>query len=722
MKQPLFHPTQAAPDRLRSRKVLSQLGMIDRDQPDDTPMDEAVRMVMKFKQMAEDSAIRKKGTTYWEQADRLVNGDHWQVTKDEFPDYKDPYVINKIYPIREKLASLLIERVGETEISPRNEGDVTMAENIDNFYLHEFETNNWAGTMAACFKKAIDHGLCFLKVFWDVHGDGGRGCVKLEPVSNYELLLHDGANIREGKLVTKFAIHVYEKTRSEILSQYNVDPEGEYQDLMQYDNGTPRGTQSGNNSASYYDRMNELGVGMTRPSGSEGSDLFQKSPLSEPRKDTHTVYECWYLDDSRVEGPEFDNMGKGGVPPLRYPHGRVITVCNGVKLYDGPNPLGFFPFVPLATTVDIDSIYVPSEINQCAGPQVELNKRSNQITDHTELCANPKLIISRFSQIQQDTATNEPGGVWMSYDREHATMGVMWLVPPPLGAEVFASRNQSQQDMDEISGVHEVNRGEAPSNARSGVAIERLQMEGMTRSNMRSLFLDQGIKTLVRYIITLYLDWVTDERQYRFTNPTTMEDEYGVFDPELMVLPKKEMAVEVLMEQITELQLQMVHAIDNGLPEAEEVQPYIMEEILRIEREIQAIWELPTSDLVSYDVRVSTGTRNLTQSAVASMAIELYQLEVITARTLLKMLDFPGWQSALRLKAEEQQLVQQAQDEMVDEQLDQQLELQDDEQEHELVVQTRDHKHDKAIQKMKMQEATKKAEAQRRQQKTKAKK
>lgn len=696
---------------------MSQLGLIDRDQPDDTPMDEAVRMVMRFKQMAEDSAIRKKGMTYWEQADRLVAGEHWQITKDEFPDYKDPYVINKIFPIREKLASLMIERLGETEISPRNEGDVTMAENIDNFFLHEFETNNWAGTLAACCKKSIDHGLCFVKVYWDVHGDGGRGTVKLEPVSNYELLLHDGWRILEGKLVTKFAIHVYEKTRAEVLSQYNVDPEGEYQSLMRYDNGTPRYSRSGDNQLSNFDRMNELGVGMTRPSGAEGSDLFSNSPNKEPRKDTYTVYECWYLDDSRVEGPEFDNMGRGGVPPLRYPHGRVITVCNGVKLYDGPNPLGFFPFVPLATTVDIDGGYIPSEINQCAGAQHELNKRANQITDHTELCANPKLIISRFSQIQQDTATNEPGGVWMSYDRENANMGVMWLTPPPLGAEVFASRAQSQQDMEEISGVHEVNRGEAPSNARSGVAIERLQMEGMTRSNMRSLFFDQGIKTLVRNIITLYLDWVTDERQYRFTNPTTMEDEYGVFDPELMVLPKKEMAVEALMEQITELQLQMVHAIDNALPEAEAIQPYIMEEIFRIEREIRAIWELPTSDLVSYDVRISTGTRNLTQSAVASMAIELYQLEVITARTLLKLLDFPGWQSALRLKAEEQLALQAAQEEALDEELDHELEIQDDEQEHELKVQTRDHKHDKQIQKMKMQEATKKAEAQARQQK-----
>ena len=626
-------------------------------------------------------------------------------------------MINKIFPKREKLASLLIERLGEIEILPRNANEELVAENVDNFFKHEYERNNWIFPLAVCCKKAIDHSISWIKTYWDVHADGGKGAVKLEPVSNYDFYIHDGAMIKEGMLITKLAIHEMEKTREEILSIYGVDPEGEFQEMLRMGE-TGQIDQQGMNSTrnmTHLARTNELGVGETRPIGaSTGMKTSQDSPNREDRKKTYPVLECWIMDDTRVEGPEYDNMGSGGVPPIEYPHGRIITVCNGFKLFDKPNPLGFFPFVPLCVSADPESVYMPSEVNQAAGPQMELNKRRSQITDHTELCSNPKLIISKYSQIQQEDATNSPGSVYYSYDTEAENMGVSWLVPPPLGGEVLESIFMCEQDLDEITGVHEVNRGEQPSHARSGVAIERLQMEGMTRTNMKSMFFDQGIKTMVRNVITMYLDNTTDERQFRFTDPSTLEMQFGSFEPELFVLPKKEMAIQAVQEQIEEFQYQLTYAVQNNLPEAAELEPYIMQEVERLQYEIQSIQELPTHELISFDIRISTGTRSLTQSARASMAIELFQLGAITSFGLLKTLDFPGWQSLLRMQMEEQQSLGEAEEMAQDDEVDAELEVQDDEQKHEKSMQTADHKHQKELQKMKIKEATAKAEAQRR--------
>ena len=702
-------------DKLTPRRVLSQAGKIERNQPDDTGMveDEIVEMVMRFKKEMGDSPKRKKAMEWWKEADRMISGEHWE---DEEDDFHHRHVINKIFPKREKLASLLIERLGETEIMPRNANEEVIAENVDNFFKHEWDRNNWIFPLSVCAKKAIDHSVSWIKTYWDVHADGGKGAVKLEPVSNYDFFIHDGAMIKEGMLITKTAIHVMEKTREEVISTYGVDPEGEYQELVRMGEDGQISEGSGSPSQmTHLARANELGIGQTRPIGaSTGMKTSQESPNKEQRKQTHEVYECWYMDDTRVEGAEYDNIGAGGVPPLEYPHGRVITVCNGYKLFDAPNPLGFFPFVPLCVSADPECVYLPSEINQAAGPQMELNKRRSQITDHTELCSNPKLIVSKYSQIQQDDATNAPGSVYHSYDTEAENMGVTWLTPPPLGGEVFETVFMCEQDLDEITGVHEVNRGEQPSHARSGVAIERLQMEGMTRTNMKSMFFDQGVKTLVRNVITMYLDNTTDERQFRFTDPSTLEMQFGSFEPELFVLPKKQMAIQAVEEQIMQFQMQLTYAVQNNLPEAAELEPYIMQEIERLQFEIQSIQELPTHELISFDIRISTGTRSLTQSARSSMAMELFGLGAINNFGLMKILDFPGWQSLLRMQMEEQQMLAEGQEMAEDDAVDAELEVQDDQQAHEKEIQKADHAHDKEIQKMKIKEATAKAEAQRR--------
>ena len=695
---------------------MSRAGRIDREQPDDTPdsEDERVELVMRFKKESEESDIRKRALRWWKEADRMVSGEHWPDDGDAL-EYQTLHVINKIYPKREKLASLLVERVGETEVLPRNSHDQMIAENVDNFFKYEFERNNWAFTLASACKKAIDHSVSWLKVFWDVHGDGGKGAVKLESVSNYDLFLHDGAMIKEGALHTKVAIHVFEKTRVEIMSIYGVDVEGEFDQMMSSGGGDLNQGIPNTGGMPQLARQNELGIGQTRPIGAGQSFKITKdSPNRQPRKKTYEVLECWYMDDTRVEGPEYDAIGAGGVPPLEYPHGRVITVANGVVLFDEPNPLGFFPFVPLAVTADPECIYVPSAINQAAGPQQQLNKSRSQITDHADLCANPIKVVSKYSQIQQDTATNAPGSVFMSYDDRTSDMGVRWLVPPPLGTEVFNSAGMSEQDIDEITGVHEVNSGQAPQNARSGVAIERLQMEGMSRTNMGSMFFDQGIKTLVRNVITCYLDYVTDDRQFRFTDPTTMEVQFGTFEPELMVLPKKTSAIQAVEQQIEQFQMQLTYAVQNNLPEAAELEPYIMMEIEKLQSEIQSIQELPTHELISFDIRVSTGTRSLTRSALASLAIELFQVGAITNFGLLKMLDFPGWQGLLRMQQEEQAMGAESEQAAQDEAIEDQLDIQDDEQAHEKEMQQSQHDHERELQKLKIKEATAKADAQRR--------
>ena len=69
------------------------------------------------------------------------------------------------------------------------------------YVSHEWERNNWLSVFGIALKQMVSHSTSFLKIFWDIHGDGGRGTVKVEAVSNYDLFNDEGAMIRDGKLV-----------------------------------------------------------------------------------------------------------------------------------------------------------------------------------------------------------------------------------------------------------------------------------------------------------------------------------------------------------------------------------------------------------------------------------------------------------------------------------------------------------------------------------------
>ena len=89
-------------------------------------------MVRKFYEKAEKSKKRQEALNYWKEADRLVKGMHWtEVLKKG--DYRQDYqfVINKVYSIKEKIVSLLVEGLPEIEYLERNANQTEIATGRD---------------------------------------------------------------------------------------------------------------------------------------------------------------------------------------------------------------------------------------------------------------------------------------------------------------------------------------------------------------------------------------------------------------------------------------------------------------------------------------------------------------------------------------------------------------------------------------------------------------
>lgn len=678
MQDSIFHTSpngdNAVPGDLSMREMLAAQDKIPRDNPDDTLDDERVQLVMRFYNQAKDSEKRKTAVGRWQEADRFIDGDQWsEADLAKLDPHQARLTINRVFAVQETRVALMTENLVQVEVLPRDAADDTFAQELDGFLIHEWERQGWSSVFAIALWQASAHSTAFIKTYWDVHAEGGRGAVKLEPVSNYDLFIHEKARIREGKLLAKYVIHRFELTRNEILQIYNKDIVETPPEVPRTKNPTQGDPQT---SALLGQDATDTIFMTGKPSPTTASD-DSRAPEYVPPQDTYEVLECWYMDDEHVETEEFDDVEQPKTRQL-YPNGRILTVCNGRLLYDAPNPLGFFPFVPITERPTISEVYPPSTINHIVGPQREYNKRRSQISDHAELCANPIKVISSIAAVEQDTHTNKPGHTFISMDAQSPDGGIRFLDPPPLGPEAKEGAVFSHQDIDEISSMHEINRGEEPKNPRSGVALNILQQSGQTRTSWHSDNNDVGLLQVYRNAISMYLDFVDDIRKYRFTDPETLEMSFGEFNPQAHILPNRQKRIMEIEVQIQELEAQKLFAQDGNVPEEEvmAILEQIDQQVAFLLGEIQVVEQMPASDLVSFDVSIQTGTRHLSLQALASLVIQLYEMNVITAETLLKRLQFPGYQKALQLKREEQMLIAQAQQEVEEIQFERQRQLQ----------------------------------------------
>lgn len=644
------------------RAILAMQGEVPRDNPDDTPDDERVMLVEGFYEESKKSDKRRMAVAQWEEADRLIEGEQW-LAEDmrRIEDYQAQLTINFVFPVQETRVAQMTENITQVEVLPRDAADDTFARELDGFLIHEWERQGWSNVFAVTLWQVAAHSTAFIKTYWDIHAEGGRGAVKLEPVSNYDLFIHPKGKIRDGKLVAKYVIHRFDMTRNQMIQAYGVDP------VMAPIDAPSRPGPEGKDtftSAILGEDATDTIFTTGKPSSRTTRD-DSRAPDFVPTDDTFEVLECWYMDDELIETEEYDDTERQQ-QQLKYPNGRVMTIANSRVVYDAPNQFGFFPFVPITERPMVDKIYPKSTVNHLKDPQTELNRRRSQLSDHADLCCNPIMVLTAAAAVEQDSEVGTaPGTKLISMDSLAPGGGVSYLIPPPLGDEVAQGVVLTQQDIEIISGIHEVSQGDDPEQARSGVAIKELKQSARTRTTWQSDNTDVGLTQVYRNVISMYLDLVDQAIKYRFMDPESLESDFGEFNPQARVMPNRMSRIGELEQQIAELQAQAQLAMQElSEEELEAVAMQVEAQIASLQQEIQSVWEMPASDLVSFDISIQTGTRHLTLQALASMVIQLYEMNVVTAQTLLKTLNFPGWQKALQLKQEEQAAIARAQQEV----------------------------------------------------------
>ena len=224
----------------------------------------------------------------------------------------------------------------------------------------------------------------------------------------------------------------------------------------------------------------------------QGGDITFSELVNDRDEDTRVdnqvlVLETWCRDYTEVDGDEIEEDGvKKKTTKNKYPRGRVITSAPelGLILEDKENPYetGRFPFF-LFKDLDIPfQFWGEGEVKWLLSPQQQTNDLYNQVIDNAKHTANMQWIIDKNAGIPQGQLTNRPGLIV----RKNPGSSVERPNPPGMPQYVSQMIDTLKFDIEVISGVHDVTRGETPAGIQSAAAIVALQEAAQIRIRLKS--------------------------------------------------------------------------------------------------------------------------------------------------------------------------------------------------------------------------------------------
>lgn len=302
--------------------------------------------------------------------------------------------------------------------------------------------------------------------------------------------------------------------------------------------------------------------------------------------------EAW--QEAIVAGREFEIFAAKDLPKIgledgtryyrKYPNGRIIAWVGNTLLRDEPSPYqhGRCPYVRFFRYTVPDQNYFFGEIDQIIPLQEELNKRKSQAIDLLNLCVNPPMIVYQGSGIDTSKVTNRPG--LMLTSNVPVDQAAKWLQMPNIPSAMFVQMSTINQDIDTVSGIHDVTQGRRPTGVTAGIAIESLQEAAQTRLRLAAKFVEFSHKLAAEMMVSMILQYYTEPRtiRKRASNGWTYKEiNFGTEDKRLK----------------------------GGIP------------IVKIQ---------------------AGSTMPLNKSVLKQQALQLYQLQAIDQRALLEIFDFPN--------------------------------------------------------------------------------
>jgi hypothetical protein len=205
-------------------------------------------------------------------------------------------------------------------------------------------------------------------------------------------------------------------------------------------------------------------------------------------------------------------------PNSKRPEGAVCTVV-GNEIVDGPHPWPF-PFKDRLNMVVFRETKVSGRatgdtvVTAAIPVQTAYNAAWSNLVEHLKLAGNARLMIPDASVDAMDELSDLPGEI-VPYNA--AGGKPEWLMPAGLPQWVIEQPQMLGAQIDDILGLHDVSRGEAPTNVESGVGLSVLVEQDSTPLGQLTRELVHGFERYATMALEIYADKVVTTRTARVT-------------------------------------------------------------------------------------------------------------------------------------------------------------------------------------------------------------
>lgn len=401
-----------------------------------------------------------RGKQYLQLINTATNEMGYRFVQTKAPPWRVRLTVNKVRTIvRTEIAKLTSSRPTFT-VSPKTTEDEDQAaarlatQLFENVYYEDDMLEKMTETI---FWMSVT-GTSFIKCYWDQSSSygGQQGEICLDPIDPFHIYVPDW---RQNNLEKQpYLIHVTTLSKDQVRFKYGK----------------------------------EIGDKATTVSSTDTPDqLLMNIDGSEKQviKEQVLIKEYWIK-------PKF-------CPYL--PNGGVVTLVGDVMISE-PQPWPYihnkYPFV-VFRHIPTGEFYGESVITDLIDLQREYNRTVSQIVEDKNQMGRPK-ITAQKGAIDPNKITGEPGQVIL-YNPGYEKPGTLDI--PPIPQYIADHLVRIQNDIDDISGQHEISRGNVPSEVTAATAISFLQEQDDTKLNPTTHSIESALQNLGSQYLKLVVQY-----------------------------------------------------------------------------------------------------------------------------------------------------------------------------------------------------------------------
>lgn len=421
------------------------------------------------------------GKQYVEQVrSTMPDGFRDRLTVPKVPYYKRRKTINRVRAFVRAEHSKFMSSVPNAIVVPSTaeEQDIRAAYAGEQAWRSISEAQKLRQQYSKAAWWTIITGNGFVKTHWDQtcidHASGERGGIRFENVSPFNLFIPDP---REQDI--------------------------EDQPWVQY--ATIRSLEW---CYTYYAK--ELQGRTLKPSVSSTNSLVEEGHLNlstgSTAPDSCVVYETWVK-------PGADQ---------RWPNGAVIISIENilVQFYEG------LPYAHMQTPftkfehIQNSTFYADSPLVDLIELQKEYNELRTDISEAGRRMGRPQLLVQRGS-LSSQRLTNEAG---LIIEYKQGTPAPVPLALPPLPQYLVDQQDRVLTDFEDISGQHEVSKGNAPPGVTAGTAIAYLQEKDDQYLTSQYQGIEDGYGKIASQTLGLFVQYVDLPRKLKIVGADSAFD------------------------------------------------------------------------------------------------------------------------------------------------------------------------------------------------------